>query len=101
MFGPSDWIRTSGLLNPIYSTDVLVSPFHYRIDTLLPIDFTGEKGNRQGSGRKSLLVVGQPDFAKKSRNVRNLLDLPPLHAGPAPISNKPEAIVHRQVDGAV
>ena len=101
MFGPSDWIRTSGLLNPIYSTDVLVSPFHYRIDTLLPIDFTGEKGNRQGSGRKSLLVVGQPDFAKKSRNVRNLLDLPPLHAGQAPISNKPEAIVHRQVDGAV
>lgn len=29
----------------IYSPDMLVGRFHYRIDTLLPIDFTGKKGN--------------------------------------------------------
>ena len=29
----------------IYSPDMLVGRFHYRIDTLLPIDFTGKKGH--------------------------------------------------------
>ena len=32
-------------MNAIYSPDMLVGRFHYRIDTLLPIDFTGKKGN--------------------------------------------------------
>ena len=31
--------------NAIYSPDMLVGRFHYRIDTLLPIDFTGKKGH--------------------------------------------------------
>lgn len=29
----------------IYSPDMLVGRFHYRIAPLLPIDFTGKKGN--------------------------------------------------------
>lgn len=33
------------IVNAIYSPDMLVGRFHYRIDTLLPIDFTGKKGN--------------------------------------------------------
>lgn len=33
------------LKNAIYSPDMLVGRFHYRIDTLLPIDFTGKKGH--------------------------------------------------------
>ena len=37
--------RTADLLNAIYSPDMLVGRFHYRIDTLLPIDFTGKKGH--------------------------------------------------------
>ena len=32
-------------MNAIYSPDMLVGRFHYRIDTLLPIDFTGKKGH--------------------------------------------------------
>lgn len=32
-------------INAIYSPDMLVGRFHYRIDTLLPIDFTGKKGH--------------------------------------------------------
>lgn len=33
------------LRGAIYSPDMLVGRFHYRIDTLLPIDFTGKKGH--------------------------------------------------------
>ena len=32
-------------MTAIYSPDMLVGRFHYRIDTLLPIDFTGKKGH--------------------------------------------------------
>ena len=35
----------SNLISAIYSPDMLVGRFHYRIDTLLPIDFTGKKGH--------------------------------------------------------
>ena len=37
--------QRNNLLNAIYSPDMLVGRFHYRIDTLLPIDFTGKKGH--------------------------------------------------------
>lgn len=33
------------IYNAIYSPDMLVGRFHYRIAPLLPIDFTGKKGN--------------------------------------------------------
>ena len=45
LFGGDKRDRTADLLNAIYSPDMLVGRFHYRIDTLLPIDFTGKKGN--------------------------------------------------------
>ena len=44
-FGGDKRDRTADLLNAIYSPDMLVGRFHYRIDTLLPIDFTGKKGH--------------------------------------------------------
>ena len=45
LFGGDKRDRTADLLNAIYSPDMLVGRFHYRIDTLLPIDFTGKKGH--------------------------------------------------------
>lgn len=41
----SPFSALSGHGNAIYSPDMLVGRFHYRIDTLLPIDFTGKKGH--------------------------------------------------------
>ena len=38
-------VKVHSRCDAIYSPDMLVGRFHYRIDTLLPIDFTGKKGN--------------------------------------------------------
>lgn len=43
--GPEDASARRRLNTAIYSPDMLVGRFHYRIDTLLPIDFTGKKGH--------------------------------------------------------
>lgn len=40
-----EYLLHAALETPIYSPDMLVGRFHYRIDTLLPIDFTGKKGH--------------------------------------------------------